>query len=183
MSDVKIYTQADFPPILKWQVIAFMKTAWPGIFQGPLKFLTEPYPPQLNPVHFALCHDDALVSYATIMRQTWTHVGQQFDACCFGNMFTFPPYRHEGHALKVLQAATEYIHQSDADVAALFCREHLISFYAQCGWATMPVPTHVGMPQQYAVKEAPRMMLFVSAKGQAARQSFAAEALLVGWAW
>ncbi|MEZ4862069.1 MAG: hypothetical protein R3C14_12200 [Caldilineaceae bacterium] len=183
MNDVCIYNQSDFPPVLKWQVIAFMKTAWPGIFQEEGKFLDEPYPAALNPVHFALHQGDALISYATIMRQPLTHAGQRFSLCCFGNMFTFPPYRHAGYGLQVLQAATSYIQQSDADVAALFCVEKLVAFYAQCGWVRMASPTHIGTPDQYEVKVTPRLMLFLSQPGQAAWQAFDQEPLLVTWPW
>ena len=186
--DVKLYQQADFPDILKWQALAFMKTAWPSIFQGAIKFLDHTYPPECHPVHFAMHTGDSLIAYATVMQLPLTHAQTDFTLSCFGNLFTFPPYRGEGYGLQVLQAATTYLHQSDADLAGLFCDAPLIPFYERCGWTLTRSPTYVGTPlhkdlaheDEAAVS---RLMLFLSPRGQTARHTFDTEALYVPWFW
>lgn len=37
------YRQADFPPILRWQAVAFMRVEWPFIFRGAGRFAEHPY--------------------------------------------------------------------------------------------------------------------------------------------
>lgn len=74
MTLVRAYIQADFPALLKWQALAFMRVEWPFIFTGPGKFTAETYPPECSPIHFAASEGDTLLSYAAILRLTLAHV-------------------------------------------------------------------------------------------------------------
>ena len=62
MPQLYVFPQAEMPAVYKWQAIAFMRTQWPSIFRGDLRFMAETYPPELNPVHFVVAEGDALVS-------------------------------------------------------------------------------------------------------------------------
>jgi predicted acetyltransferase len=50
------------------------------------------------------------------------------------NVFTFPPYRNEGHASQLVTAAGQQIDNSGADLAILFCESALEPFYSAHGW-------------------------------------------------
>lgn len=182
-AEVSIYQQAEFPLVLKWQAIAFMKTEWAGIFHDNLKFLAEPYPPELTPVHFAIHVGDALISYATVMQQQLTHANTNFTVDCFGNLFTFPPYRGEGYGAKILHAATTYIRQGNADLAGLFCDAALIPFYERVGWEPTRSPTYTGTREDYEVDPSSRLMLFLSPQVQALRRAFDEEPFYIQWSW
>jgi hypothetical protein len=183
MPAVTLYHQDDFPPLLRWQAIAFMRVEWPFVFRGAGKFAADTYPPELAPVHFVAAEGDSLISYAAVLRLALDHAGTTYDVYGFGNMFTFPPYRREGYGRQVLDLATRFILQSDVDVAILFCGPGLEPFYAASGWETVRSPTYVGSPGHAHLHDALKMMLFVSAKGKAGKVAFATEPLTIEEAW
>src|SRR5215203_3722262 len=125
MPTLTIYKHQDFPSIYNWQAIAFMRCEWSSIFQGDILYLSTPYPPEFNPVHFVMAEGDSLLSYATLMKLNIPHAGQNYTVYAFGNMFTFAPYRKQGYGRSVLQSATEFIRKSSVDVAILFCDKKL----------------------------------------------------------
>ncbi len=178
-----IYQQADFPAVLKWQAIAFMRVEWPFIFTGPGKFAAETYPPELHPVHFVATEGDTLLSYAAILRLNLAHAGTTYTSYGFGNMFTFPPYRREGYGHQVLALATDFIRRSDIDIAMLFCAPRLEAFYERSGWEVTASPTRIGVPSEYKTYHVTRMMLFVSEKGQAGKTDFETYPLYVEDVW
>ena len=172
MPALRIYTQQDFPSVYNWQAIAFMRCEWPSIFQGDILYLTEPYPPELDPVHFVMAEGDSLLSYATIMKRDLSHAGHDYTIYGFGNMFTFAPYRKQGYGRKVLQAATNFIHESTVDVAGLFCDKSLEGYYALEGWLATHSPTYLGYPEERRLYDPLRMMLFISKRGKVAERDF-----------
>lgn len=178
-----IYQQPDLPAPLKWQAIAFLKTEWPFIFSGDDIFLTDPYPPEQDTVHFVAAEGNSLISYASAFRLTLDHADTAYEVYGFGNMFTFPPYRRRGYGRRVLELATDFIRRSDVDVAILFCDSQLEPFYAACGWEGVPSPTRIGTQADYEVHEGSKMMLAVSEKGQRGKLDFAEQPLYVEWPW
>ena len=183
MPTVTTYRQADFPPALKWQAIAFMRVEWPFVFQGPGRFAENTYPAELDPVHFAAAEGDSLISYASVLSLGLEHAGAAYRVYGFGNMFTFPPYRREGHGRRVLERATDFIRASEVDLALLFCDPALEPFYAARGWEALRSPTYVGRPGQLHEHDVLKMGLFVSEAGAAGRAAFAGEPLAVAEAW
>jgi GNAT superfamily N-acetyltransferase len=183
MPNLTIYQQSDLPAALKWQAIAFLKTEWPFIFTGDFVFLTEPYPPELDPVHFVAAEGDSLISYASLLQLGLDHAGTVYAVYGFGNMFTFPPYRRQGYGRRVLELATDFVKRSDVDVAILFCDPQIEAFYAACGWEVIPAPTRIGTSASYRVHEGARMMLFVSDKGRQGKLDFEKQPLYVEWPW
>ena len=183
MPALAVYQQLDFPAALKWQAIAFMRMEWPFIFTGDFKFITEPYPPELHPVHFVAAEDDSLISYASIIRLDLDHAGTNYGTYGLGNLFTFPPYRRQGHGRQVLELATDFIKSSDVDVAILFCDAQLEPFYATCGWEVTHSLTRIGLPNDYKAFEASRMMLFTSEKGRQGKTDFEEQPLYIEWHW
>ena len=177
------FAQTDFPLVLKWQALAFMKVEWPSVFERQ-PFMSETYPAEHDPVHFAIVEADALISYTTVMRFKIRHAGEDFENCALGNVFTFPPYRRQGFGRKVVDAATAHINASSADVAILFCSPGKKPFYAASEWEALDgARTLVGAAggeQEYHLS---RMMLFISGKGKAARRLFAEQPMRVTHTW
>jgi predicted GNAT family N-acyltransferase len=145
--------------------------------------MSETYPPEFQPVHFVMAEDDSLLSYATLLKLNIPHAGMEYKIYGFGNLLTFPPYRKRGYGGQILQAATNYILQSDVDAAILFCDHLLEPFYAEKGWAHTPSPTRLGKPEQYEDYGPSRMMLFVSEKGRRGRTDFEAQPIYIDSPW
>ena len=183
MPELTIYQQINFPSIYKWQAIAFMRMEWSSIFYDDNLYMSETYPPDLQPVHFVMAEDDSLLSYASVLKLDLPQAGIDYCIYGFGNLLTFPPYRRRGYGGQILQAATDFILQSDADVAILFCDRLLESFYAEKGWVVTHSPTRLGTPDRYEEYMPSRMMLFVSEKGQHAKADFGSQPIYIDWPW
>ena len=183
MPALKIYEQRDFPNVYKWQAIAFMRCEWASIFQADILYLSETFPPEMNPIHFVMAEGESLVSYAALLKRALLHANQNYTIYGFGNMFTFAPYRHHGYGKKILQAATEFIEQSPVDVAILFCDKSLENYYASEGWVPTPSSTSTGFPKKPLLYEPLRMMLCVSEKGKAAQAEFENSPLCIDYPW
>src|SRR5215213_665084 len=67
MPELTIYQQTNFPAIYKWQAIAFMRMEWSSIFYDDNLYMSETYPPELQPVHFVMAEGDTLLSYASLL--------------------------------------------------------------------------------------------------------------------
>lgn len=183
MPSLTIYEQKHFPSVYNWQAIAFMRCEWPSIFQGDILYLSAPYPPELNPVHFVMAEGESLLSYATLMKMNLSHAGQDFVVYGFGNMLTFPPYRKLGYGRTILRAAREFIEKSAVDVAILFCDKSLEKYYAPEGWRATHSPTYVGYSGESVLYEPLRMMIFVSQRGKAAQEDFENLPLYIDYPW
>jgi GNAT superfamily N-acetyltransferase len=141
MPELNVYQQLDFPALYKWQAIAFMRMEWASIFYDDNLYMSETYPPELQPVHFVMAENDSLLSYASLLKLNLPHAGMNYSIYGFGNLLTFPPYRRRGYGGQILQAATQFIRQSDADAAILFCDRLLERFYeARAGFALTAPP-------------------------------------------
>lgn len=183
MPELTIYQQPHFPAIYKWQAIAFMRMEWSSIFYDDNLYMSETYPPELQPVHFVMAEDDSLLSYASLLKLSLQHAGIDYLIYGFGNLLTFPPYRSRGYGGQILQAATEFIQQSNVDAGILFCDHLLESFYAEKGWVATPSPTRLGTPDHYKEYAPSRMMLFVSEEGQRGKSDFESQPVYVDWPW
>ncbi len=184
MPDVDVYPQSDLPESLKWQALAFIKTEWPFVFSGEDQFLTEPCPPDQDPVHFVAAEGDSLIGYASIFRLNIDHAGTRYGIYAFGNMFTFPPYRKQGYGKQILKLATDFIKNSDVDAGILFCESNVEAFYTAHGWETARATARKGTADDYEEHEQIlTMILYVSEKGQEGKSKFDEQPLYVKWLW
>ena len=186
MPTTAIYSQAEFPAILKWQALSFMRVEWSYIFteEQDGKYSSETYPVEFEPVHFVVTEGDNLISYAATVLETIEHGDRSYKVCGLGNVFTFPPYRREGNGHRVLELATNEIKKSDVDVAILFCEPKNISFYAKASWISTATPTYIADDRDgYEIHDEQRMMLFISDKGKQGRSDFKQQPVYLNWAW
>lgn len=177
------YTQNDFPSALKWQALAFMRVQWPSIFTGEEQFVTDTFPPELDPVHFVAVEGDLLISYASLFRMDLEHASKIYKIYGLGNMLTFPSFREKGIGGKVLGMATEHIKHNAVDLSMLFCDPQRESFYGKRGWKITRSPTRIGSPNQYKDHDLTRMMLFLSEKARQGIKDFNEEPVYVDEPW
>jgi predicted acetyltransferase len=79
-----------------------------------------------------------LLSYAEVVETTALRDEQQIRVAGLSNVFTFAPYRREGHASETVRVANSLIDERDPDIAILFCEDELVRFYAALGWTAAP---------------------------------------------
>ena len=184
MLAVQIYQAGDVPDSLLCQALSFMRIEWTFAFSGTDRLKKESWPLEFHPVHFLISEQDILISYAELWHFPLTHAQDTFQVCGFGDVFTYPAFRHEGHGQHVVAAAAQHIDASEADVAILFCEPSLAAFYGRSGWEAMPeAVTRVGTLETYTAHDALRMMRFISEKGKRARSVFAQQPLYLSWAF
>ncbi len=55
-----------------------------------------------NPAHFVVEQEEVLISYATVIETTLDHAGETYKTLGLSSVFTYPPFRGEGHARGVV---------------------------------------------------------------------------------
>jgi GNAT superfamily N-acetyltransferase len=162
------------PRDLAWQIRSFTRIQWPHL-DSPARAWWDFTPRENNSIHFVLTDGDLLVSHASVNWRDVEHAGRTYNVFGLSTVFTYPAYRKGGHARRVVGAASDFIRQSQsADVAMLFCGQHLRAFYGACGWSPIDSARIL-----YGDRAAPKlkddnliMMLFVSPGGIASRAIF-----------
>jgi GNAT superfamily N-acetyltransferase len=184
MPELHVYDHREFPSDLNWQAISFMRVEWPSILLGGHRLGTETYPAEHRPVHFVVSEQNLLISYAAIMHLMLDHADHYYQVAAFGNVFTFPAFRGEGHGRQVVGAATHFIQTSGVDLGIVFCKPHLVSFYRASGWGLIDGGgTRVGTPASFTDHPYHRLMLFVSNHGRENRAAFEQYPLYIESPW
>ncbi|MDR2988233.1 MAG: GNAT family N-acetyltransferase [Nocardiopsaceae bacterium] len=137
-TEILIYEQGTLPESLVWQSLSFMRCEWPRLFAGDGRLRSTPFPAAF---HLACIDGSVLLSYAEIVEATGTRDGQGMRVAGLSNVFTFPPYRGEGHASGIVEAANSVLDKQGVEIAILFCEEELMPFYAARGWTPAPAGT------------------------------------------
>jgi aminoglycoside 2'-N-acetyltransferase I len=177
MVELLTFTSEESPESLKWQAASFFRTLY------PMGFVNEnPLPDWVaqkedHPIHIVLVEQGLLISHANVVWKYLVHAGETYKAYGLTGVFTHPSFRGQGYGSRVVDAGTERIRKSDADIAMLYCDESLMSFYASHGW------THLDKSVSYTGEKARAlrvddeilMMLFISSKGQRGRAAFEQE--------
>ena len=180
MSELRFYASEELPRELKCQILSFVRIEWSEIFREHNRFWDYTHK-DTHPVNVVISERGQVISHAEVNWRILTQAGQPYKVYGVSAVFTYPAFRHEGYGTQVMQAVTDYIRSSDADVAMLFCLPELVPFYAHAGWEA---PTEARI--QYGDQDYPQReegatcMLFVSARGQAARAAFATQPVYVG---
>ncbi len=132
-ASTRLYSGDTLPPGLAWQALSFMRCEWPFLFTGDNRLRARPVGgPAAAQVLRA--DGDVLLSYAEVLRVTAVRAGEPVRVAGLSNLFTFPPYRGEGHASAIMRAVGQLINDSESELAILFCEKELEPFYAARGW-------------------------------------------------
>jgi Acetyltransferase (GNAT) domain len=134
----QLYSDDTIPQTLTWQALSFLRCEWPFLFAGDNRLRTRPFGGQAT-TYVVQADGEVLLSYAEVLRVTAVRACEPARVLGLSNVFTFPPYRAEGHASAIMRAVAGVINTSDAELAILFCEKELEPFYAARGWRVAPV--------------------------------------------
>jgi Acetyltransferase (GNAT) domain len=134
----QLYPADTIPQSLTWQALSFLRCEWPFLFTGDNRLRTRPLGGP-GTTYVVRADGKVLLSYAEVLRVTAIRASEPARVLGLSNVFTFPPYRGEGHASAIIRAVTGIISDSDAKLAILFCEKELEPFYAARGWQVAPV--------------------------------------------
>lgn len=179
MIELCVYRDADFPPVLEWQVRDFVRIVWPDSNKdNPALPLGDQ---SRDPVNFVIVDGDMLISHAQVTTFTIGHAGEIYRVAGVGGVLTYPNFRKGGYAAQVVAAATKHIASSGVDFGMLFTGPHLETLYRNEGWIAVPnVSILVGEKTNPRLRDEFTMMYPVSPHGQQAVKEFANARLYVG---
>jgi len=181
MIELRTYPKHAVPREIAAQIRSFIRMQWPFL-NGQQNRIWDFAPANGEPTTFVLVDDEILVSHTEVNYRPVEFAGQTLKVGGLSAVFTYPAFRGGGHARRIVSAATESILNSDADLAILFCGGALENFYSACGWTAMKNARVL-----YGARESPQlkddnlvMMVFVSARGKALRDTLDREQIYVG---
>ncbi|TCC56106.1 GNAT family N-acetyltransferase [Kribbella pittospori] len=137
------YADDHLPEVLKAQVLSFLRITWPDGFTGPNRFRDWTSHPDLRPHHLLYAAGSQLVSHLEIITTTVSVDEEQYVVQSPTAVLTFPAFRGEGWAGRLVAAAVARIDAGQADVGVLTCGPHLVEFYSRAGWELAPGATIV----------------------------------------
>jgi predicted acetyltransferase len=138
------YGPGDLPPLLKAQVLSFLRIVWPEGFTGELRYRDWITNPAYEPHHLLYVAGDLVVSHLEIVQVALSHEGTTYKVAAPTSVLTFPSFRSEGWAGRLVEAACRRIESSDADLGLICCEPHNQPFYAKAsGWSAVPEATVV----------------------------------------
>jgi GNAT superfamily N-acetyltransferase len=128
-----VFPHAHFPREFDIQLWAFHRLVW-GV--GEDRFRTRSWDDP-TPTHFVRAAGDLLVSHVLVFPLSVEGHRGALRVGCVGAVLTFPQFRREGHASKLMRRAAQYIRQT-ADIGMLFCDADNASFYERLDWSALP---------------------------------------------
>lgn len=181
MYPIQQYAWNELPSGLAYQIASFIRLIWLNELKGEDRFWDFFNSPEVA-AHFVISERDILISHALIRRREIEHQGSTYKLLGVGAVMTYPAFRGEGYASRVVEAVTNYILSSDADVGMLFTDTELEPFYARWGWVSINHPGITSGDPDHPELEADAftMMLFVSDKAQAHHADFERGPIFVG---
>lgn len=127
------------PAILKWQVLSFLRVVWSEGFRDELRHRDWITNPAYRADHLLHVAGNLVVSHLEIVEHQVDRDGTVYTAAAPTGVLTFPSFRGEGWAGRLVRHAARRIEVSDADVGLICCRPESAEFYARnSGWDLMP---------------------------------------------
>jgi GNAT superfamily N-acetyltransferase len=134
--DELVFPDADFPREFDIQLWAFVRLVWGEDLRGDARFRTRSWDDP-SPIHFVRAAGDLLVSHVLVFPLSIEGHRGVLRVGCVGAVLTFPQFRREGHASKLMRRAAQHIRQT-ADVGMLFCDAVNAPFYERLDWTALP---------------------------------------------
>ncbi|RZU13392.1 acetyltransferase (GNAT) family protein [Kribbella rubisoli] len=135
------WSDERLPEVLKAQALSFLRIIWPEGFTGPNRFRDWTSHPDLRPHHLLYAAGSQLVSHLEIITTTVSVGSESYVVQSPTAVMTFPAFRGEGWARRLVAAAVARIDAGQADVGVLTCGPHLADFYSRAGWEIAPGAT------------------------------------------
>ena len=175
------YPKSAVPRDVAIQIRSYTRIQWPRVEQWIGDKLWD-VPADFPARNFVLLDGEKLISHAEANFRAVELASETFNVGGLSAVFTFPGYRGQRHAARVVGAATDYLDRNGADLSMLFCGEPLRRFYGRCGWEPEE-GAHIlcgnrAAPSRH--EDGLVMMRFTSDKGRAAREKFTTQPVYVG---
>ncbi|MET9318051.1 GNAT family N-acetyltransferase [Kribbella sp. NPDC003505] len=133
------YGPGMLPAVLKAQVLSFLRIVWPEGFTGGLRYRDWITNPAYEPHHLLYVAGDLVVSHLEIVHVDLHHNGTTYQAAAPTSVLTFPSFRDEGWAGRLVATACRRIESSNADLGLICCDPHNQPFYTKTsGWPAIP---------------------------------------------
>ncbi len=173
MVELMTFPGEVLPADLKRQVLTCQRVQWPSGFVGQDRERDWIIRPHHHPTHFLLVKDGVLMSHVGVVWKVLQHEGETYTTYGLSGVLTVPAFRRQGHGRTLVDAATEHIRRSEADIGLFMCPPNRRAFYAASGWIPMDQTTLLGGPRSapYPSGEL-TMMDFFSEKGKRGRSAF-----------
>jgi GNAT superfamily N-acetyltransferase len=131
-----VFPDADFPRELDIQLWAFVRLVWGEDIRGEFRFRTRSWD-EPTPTHFVRAAGDLLISHVLVFPLSIEGDRDVLRVGCVGAVLTFPQFRREGHASKLMRRAAQHIRET-ADIGMLFCDAVDAPFYERLDWSALP---------------------------------------------
>jgi GNAT superfamily N-acetyltransferase len=173
MPELVRYADNQLPGAFRSQILALHRGEWPEGYSGAFHGRDWIQRPRFHPTHWVLVLDRVVVSYVGVTWKHLAHAGEVFKTYGLSGVVTHPAFRRQGHARRLVDAATEFIVGADADIGLFTSAPALRDFYAASGWLPITGTVLFGGPRSalYASDEL-TMMGFFSEKGKRGRATF-----------
>lgn len=180
MPTLLVYPREDLPLDLNWQILSFYRTTAPGTFVG-FSWFQQWMKNDDNAIHIMLVENRILISHTMVLWKYLDHAGETYKTYGLTGVFTYPGLRGQGYGRQIVDAGTEHIRKSDADIGMFCCDPSLEGFYSKSGWIPMDkMAVLVGSKEAPTVCDELPMMLFLSEKGRQGRFAFESEPVYFG---
>jgi predicted acetyltransferase len=181
MPELQSYHKREVPREIAIQITSGIRFIWPQLMGGLTKLVATPRALAERRT-FVLMDGELLASHAEANIREVEHQGERYRVGGLSAVFTYPSHRGSGAGERVVTAATEFLRQSDADFALLFCGERVSGLYKRVGWEQLDrVRIDFGdkqNPQTY--RDGLLMGMFLSQRARTARSQLEGSPLYVG---
>ena len=182
MVELLTYTSTELPENIRWQALSFLRVQYPDGFKNENRLRDWVTSDDDHPVYIVLVEKGILISHTNVVWKVLDHEGQTYKAYGLTGVFTYPSFRGQGFGSLVVEAGTEYILKSDADIGMFFCDKKLVNFYARHGWLHMKTSTSYTGTREHPmlVDDEELMMMFLSPKGKNGWAAFGTKPIYFG---
>jgi hypothetical protein len=121
-----VFPHADFPREFDIQLWAFVRLVWGEAVHGDDRFRTRSWDDP-SPIHFVRAAADLLVSHVLVFPLSIESHRGVLRVGCVGAVLTFPQFRREGHASKLMP----WMLRSTSDSTGIRCPADALSSKAR----------------------------------------------------
>lgn len=117
-------------------MLSFLRIVWPEGFTGDLRHRDWITNPDYQPYHLLYVAGSLVVSHLEIVDHEVECDGMTYQAKALTGVLTFPSFRREGWAGRLVRTACGRIESGGADLGLICCSPENAGFYAGAsGWA------------------------------------------------
>jgi aminoglycoside 2'-N-acetyltransferase I len=143
MTQVLVYPQVNCPRDVRTQIVQLLRAEWPNTFRkDELGWPTESS--ELSPLSIVIIANGRVISHAAVLRKTIKHCGTNYLAFGLSCVVTQRSSRGKGFGRRIIEYATKYMKQENADLGVFTCDSNLEPFYTLKGWEIAPFSPLVG---------------------------------------